>query len=149
MEKWLIFTIMHFRASWQNDTQSRSPKPKMLPSSRVQRQCPVGRHNSIYPKICWWRAKCTSGNPALSLISTQFFRLSMTRFCFREKFLYSKIHLYFQCSGKQLQTKTNLAHDNSCFENNTDVCFFLCPIKLWGSHFVVKVFWSLWKLFVS
>ena len=37
--------------------------------------------------------------------------------------------------------------DNSCFENNTNVCFLSCLNKLLGSHFV-KVFRSPWDVHV-
>ena len=46
----------------------------------------------------------------------------------------------FECllssSWKLSHKQTNLKPDNFCFENNTDVCFFLFPIKLWGGHFI-------------
>ena len=60
----------------------------------------------------------------------------------------SKINLHFQWSEELLQMKTNLKPDNCCFENNTDVCFLLGPIKLWGGHFV-KSFWLLWKFHMT
>ena len=68
--------------------------------------------------------------------STHTFRMSLMPFFFSEKFLYLKINLQFQYSEKLSQTKTNLKSDYSCFENDTDVCFLLGPIKLWGILFV-------------
>ena len=61
---------------------------------------------------------------------THSFRMSLTPFFFREKFLYLKINLHFQCSEKLSQTKFTLKLDNSWFKNNAEVCFLLGPIKL-------------------
>ena len=45
------------------------------------------------------------------------------------------VYSHFQYSKNLSQTETNPKPNNSCFENNTDVCFLLGPIKLWGGYY--------------
>ena len=63
-------------------------------------------------------------------------------FYITENILCRKINLHFpRVPAKDCRQcmKTYLKPDNSYFENNTDVCFFLGLIKLWDGYFVKKL----------
>ena len=78
------------------------------------------------------------------------FCLSLTLFISGGKFLcQTLISTFLEFRRKTVASYNSSAMrlDNSCFENNTNVCFLSCLNKLLGSHFV-KVFRSPWDVHV-
>ena len=80
----------------------------------------------------------TYGVIVFSLISIHIFRLSLTLFFVREKYLSRIINLNFLRVPAKNCRKRKLVL-TSCFGEYTEVYFLLLLTKLWGGHFV-KIF---------